>query len=171
MTWLREKEVFRQQYAHARDAQADALFEEAFDIADDGSNDWMKREGKDGSLSWVENGESIQRSRLRVDLRKWAAGKLAPKKYGEKVTQEHTGADGGPIEVAKPLCPAEVATALAALLNENEKLCGLEPDPELSDSERLKRIIETGEPVTPALYAGISVSRGPDKKFPYRGEN
>ena len=91
MRWLREKPEFRQQYASARDAQADALFEEAFDIADDASNDWMKREGKDGSIAWVENGESIQRSRLRVDLRKWAAGKLAPKKYGEKIVQEHAG--------------------------------------------------------------------------------
>lgn len=98
MTWLREKEAFRQQYAAARDAQADALFEEAFDIADDASNDWMKREGKDGQLSWVENGETIQRSRLRVDLRKWAAGKLAPKKYGDRVTNEHVGKDDGPIQ-------------------------------------------------------------------------
>lgn len=39
------------------------------------------------------------RDKLRVDARKWIASKLAPKKYGEKVTQEHTGAGGEPLEL------------------------------------------------------------------------
>ena len=32
------------------------------------------------------NGEAIQRSRLRVDTRKWLLAKLQPKKYGERIT-------------------------------------------------------------------------------------
>jgi len=36
--------------------------------------------------------------RLRVDSRKWLASKLAPKKYGEKVSAELSGPDGGPIQ-------------------------------------------------------------------------
>jgi hypothetical protein len=28
----------------------------------------------------------------------WRAAKLAPKKYGEKIQAEHTGADGGPMQ-------------------------------------------------------------------------
>jgi hypothetical protein len=88
MRWLRENEIFRQQYTSAREDQADYLFDEIIEIADDGSNDWMEREGKE-----VLNAEHINRSRLRVDARKWAASKMAPKKYGDKVTQIHEGGD------------------------------------------------------------------------------
>ncbi len=72
---------FRDQYAHARELQADSLFDEALEIADDVSGDWST--DKDGKK--VLDHEHIQRSRLRVDTRKWAAGKLAPKKYGDKL--------------------------------------------------------------------------------------
>ena len=77
---------FREQYARARDIQADALVDEILEISDDGTNDWMIRHGDDGEESgWRVNGEHIQRSRLRVDSRKWFASKVAPKKYGEKL--------------------------------------------------------------------------------------
>lgn len=89
--WLNENEDFRQQYAHAREAQADHLFDEILDITDDGRNDWMERRGEEDA-GWVTNGENIQRSKLRVDARKWMAGKLRPKKYGDKQEIEHSGA-------------------------------------------------------------------------------
>lgn len=95
MRWLAQNESFRDQYAQAREIQIDELAEEILDIADDGSNDWMEREQKDGGTGWTLNGEHVQRSRLRIDSRKWLLGKMAPKKYGEKMTQELTGADGG----------------------------------------------------------------------------
>ena len=96
--WLREKEEFSKQYAKAKEESADALLEETMDIADDGSNDWMETNDPDNP-GYRINGESIQRSRLRVDTRKWAMSKLKPKKYGEKLTQEHTGPNGGPLEM------------------------------------------------------------------------
>lgn len=93
--WLVANEEFRQQYAHAREAQAETLFDEILDIADDGRNDWMVRRGRgDEDLGWKENGEAISRARLRVEARKWMASKLAPKKYGERQTLEHTDPDG-----------------------------------------------------------------------------
>ena len=82
--WLRENEEFSQQYARAKAESADALVEEMLDIADDGTNDWMEKHGKDDA-GWIENGEHIQRSRVRIDTRKWIASKLKPKKYGEKL--------------------------------------------------------------------------------------
>jgi hypothetical protein len=72
---------FQQLYARARDAQADYLAEEILEIADDGKNDWVERQ--DGSAA--VNNEAVQRSRLRVDARKWLMSKLMPKKYGEKL--------------------------------------------------------------------------------------
>lgn len=38
--------------------------------------------------------------RLMVDTLKWKLAKMLPKIYGDKVTQEHTGAGGGPIQMA-----------------------------------------------------------------------
>ena len=99
LRWLGDeaKASFRSQYAHARDMQADALFDEALEIADDVSGDWFT--DKDGKK--VLDHENIQRSRLRVDTRKWAAGKMAPKRYGDKI--QHTGDGGGPIRVRPDL--------------------------------------------------------------------
>ena len=57
---------FRQQYARARARQADSIFHETRTIAD----------------NVAEAHEAIGKARLRIDQRKWAAGKLSPKKYG-----------------------------------------------------------------------------------------
>jgi hypothetical protein len=87
---------FAAQYARAREGQADFLAEEIIAIADDGTNDWMERrsEAEKGAgvmTGWVVNGEHVNRSRLRVDARKWFASKVAPKKYGDKLDVDHTG--------------------------------------------------------------------------------
>jgi hypothetical protein len=90
--WLASNEQFVQQYARAREAQADALFDEILDIADNGANDWMEKHDQDGgNIGWRENGEAMRRSQLRIDARKWMAGKLRPKKYGDKLDVEHKG--------------------------------------------------------------------------------
>ncbi|WP_313078333.1 terminase small subunit-like protein [Agrobacterium pusense] len=96
--WLRDNEAFSQQYARAREVQADALFDDIIDIADDGRNDWMEKRNADGeNIGWQENGEALRRSQLRIDARKWMAGKLRPKKYGEKLAL--TDGDGGPLKI------------------------------------------------------------------------
>ena len=97
--WLAAHEEFRQQYARAKEESADALVEDILDIADDGRNDWMERAGDDAGAGWVLNGEHVQRTKVRIDARKWIAAKLKPKKYGDKVQQELSGPSGGPIEV------------------------------------------------------------------------
>lgn len=91
--WLREHKTFSEQYARAKEEAADALVEEIMDIADDGSNDWMVYHGKDDYEGWKLNGENIQRSRLRVDTRKWVASKLKAKKYGDKIDMTTNGKD------------------------------------------------------------------------------
>lgn len=88
--WLRERPDFSEQYARAKAEAADALVEEILDIADDGSNDWMEVHDRDGNATGYKlNGEHVQRSRLRVDTRKWIASKLKPKKYGERIGMDH----------------------------------------------------------------------------------
>ena len=39
-----------------------------------------------------------QAARVVFSSKQWRASKLAPKKYGERVTNEHVGKDGGPIQ-------------------------------------------------------------------------
>jgi len=85
---------FREQYARARTAQAEAMFEDMLAIADDGSKDRVMVDGK----LRVDN-EVAARSRLRVDTRRWALSKLAPVKYGEKVTNILEGGER-PVEFA-----------------------------------------------------------------------
>ena len=72
---------FRDQYTLARRIQAESLSDEIFDIADDGSNDYMEREDPENP-GYIVNSEAIGRSRLRVDTRKWYLSKVLPKVYG-----------------------------------------------------------------------------------------
>lgn len=87
--WLGKHQEFSDQYARAREEQAESLADEIVSIADqmppltdNGSTD-------SGHVSWQKN---------RVEARKWVASKLKPKKYGDKVHQEVSGPDGGPIK-------------------------------------------------------------------------
>lgn len=83
--WLRTNQAFCDQYTRAKEESADALSDEMLDISDDARNDWMLRNHGEDDPGWVANGEHIQRSRLRIETRKWLASKLKPKKYGEKL--------------------------------------------------------------------------------------
>jgi hypothetical protein len=75
--WLTEKPEFQDMYTRAREEQAETLADELAYIAD--------------------TAEDVQKARLQVDVRKWAAAKLKPRKYGDRATLEHTGEGGGPI--------------------------------------------------------------------------
>lgn len=98
--WLREDEAKRDQYARATVERAELMFEDMFDIADDGKNDWMEKFNEKGeSVGWALNGENIQRSRVRIDTRKWALSKMMPKKYGEKLDLT---TDGQPLKTSVP---------------------------------------------------------------------
>ena len=89
-TWLRTHDEFLRNYERAKEDQADYLAEEILEIADDGRNDFMDSADKNGEVSAATklNSENIQRSRLRVDARKWIASKLKPKRYGDKMHQD-----------------------------------------------------------------------------------
>lgn len=96
--WLGDNIPFREQYTRAKQEAADALVEEMVDIADDATNDWMETHDKDGDATgWRLNGDHVQRSRLRIETRKWLASKLKPKKYGERL--ELAGNDDSPLRV------------------------------------------------------------------------
>jgi len=89
--WFRTKTGFVDQYARAKEESADAFADDILGIADDSTNDYMEKKNNDGSTYEALNSENIQRSRLRIDSRKWLASKLKPKKYGDKIQTEHSG--------------------------------------------------------------------------------
>jgi hypothetical protein len=117
MRWLASNTEFRDHYARARELQAEHYLDEIVEIADDGTNDWIIRQNEDGSVDERADHEHISRSKLRVDARKWLMSKMAPKKYGDKIMQEHSGPDGGPI----PINDTELARKLAFLLTKADK--------------------------------------------------
>lgn len=92
--WLNTHEEFSEQYARAREAQAETLFDEIIHIADSESGVTVVDAEKDPTAVM----ETVQRARLRIDARKWAASKMNSKRYGDKVTNEMVGKDGGPIK-------------------------------------------------------------------------
>lgn len=96
--WLTDYPEFSDQYAQANAICAECWFEDILEIADDGRNDWMEIKDKEGAcIGWRLNGEHVQRSKLRVDSRKWAVSKMLPKKYGDSL---RVGGDGEePIKV------------------------------------------------------------------------
>lgn len=77
--WRIKHQEFSDAYNKAKLAQADLLAEESLDIADDVSGDYS--ESEDGNIRC--NNEFVNRSRLRIDTRKWLAGKLLPRIYGD----------------------------------------------------------------------------------------
>jgi hypothetical protein len=78
--WARENEEFSAQLMRAREDQADTFADQMCDIADDE--------------------EDVQRAKLKIDARKWVAARMKPKSWGDKVHQEISGPDGGPIEIS-----------------------------------------------------------------------
>jgi hypothetical protein len=107
MSWLNEEDgnfrlEFLNKYRIARDIQADYLADEMIDISDDGKNDFMERQSKNGIRLIIPNAEMVQRSKLRVDTRKWVAARLKPKKYGDSSSVSLTGADGKPLNPQGP---------------------------------------------------------------------
>lgn len=79
-TLLKEKPK-SERYARACEIRAENIFEDILNIADDNSNDTYI---DDNGIERTDN-DVIQRSKLRVDARKWVLAKMAPKKYGDKI--------------------------------------------------------------------------------------
>lgn len=91
--WLNERKDFSEQYARAKAEVLENYADELVEIADDESGDVT------GELK-MPNSVAVQRSKLRVDTRKWLLSKLAAKKYGDKLDMNLAGKDGGPIQAA-----------------------------------------------------------------------
>lgn len=95
--WLDRFPAFAEQYARAREAATEDMLEEMLEIADD---------------PLLE----AQDKRVRIDTRKWAMGKLKPKKYGEKQVVDVGNKDGEALKVEGNVDTAALVSSLAEAL-------------------------------------------------------
>ncbi len=83
-SWMGKHKEFLDKYTRAKQEGVDAMAEDLLDISDDGSNDLMTIQ-KGNRTYEIENKEVTNRSRLRVDTRKWLMSKMKPKKYADHI--------------------------------------------------------------------------------------
>lgn len=78
--WLLRHPAFAEQYARAREEQADTNADEILEIADEMPPEFTDDKGR----TYLDQ-TFIQWQKNRIDARKWTAMKLKPKKYGDKL--------------------------------------------------------------------------------------
>ena len=112
MTWLNDKPEFQQQYARAKETGADALADEILDISNNTMPGVVRTIKADGGIE-EKTSDMIEHRRLQIDARKWLLGKIAPKKYGDKIAVG--GAEDLPA-IKTEYDPLETARRIAFLL-------------------------------------------------------
>jgi hypothetical protein len=114
--WMHGDEHLSVAIARARESGFDQIALDALNIADNSERDTILTD-KGGE---VPNSEWISRSRLRVETRLKLLAKWDPKRYGDRIAQEITGADGGPVQTESTRTQTEreeFAAMLAKALN------------------------------------------------------
>lgn len=88
--WLNSDAALAAEYARARESLIEKMAEDLLAIADApvGSTD-----------SGATDTGAVQKQRLQVDARKWLLSKLAPKKYGDRMTL--AGDEDSPLTIQK----------------------------------------------------------------------
>ena len=89
-SWVEGDPELAERIARAREAGEEAIAADAMRIVDEPPPSTMNGSTDSGHVAWAKNRAEI---RLKL-LAKWN-----PKKWGDKVQAEHTGANGGPIQI------------------------------------------------------------------------
>lgn len=72
LSWLHKHDEFHEQYARAREIQAEVMAEDIIMYADKSA----------------EEAASVAKARLQVDARKWYASKVATRRFGDRIQHE-----------------------------------------------------------------------------------
>lgn len=113
LDWIVAEPALAEQYALAREAGYKIIADEILaiadenyttveeDVLDESGSPVMNAEGHrlQRSIKVPLSNEGIARNRLRIDSRKWMLSKMLPKVYGDKLQTEHTGPNGGPVQL------------------------------------------------------------------------
>jgi hypothetical protein len=137
--WHGQHPEFCNMILAAREFGADALAEQCLVIADGDGDE--------------------RRDMIKIATRRWLASKIAPRRYGDRLAAEISGAGGGPIEMRQmppPMVPAEVGAAVRSLIAKAEADIGLGRG---GLKGRMKAILDSG-PLPPDVYAALYGGKG-----------
>jgi hypothetical protein len=117
--WLAAYPDFANQYARATEMRTEHYFEELYEAATDGRNDFYDRPVYNGKGELVRHervldSEAVARSRLRVDALKWMMSKMNPRKFGDKldVNMDATVRPGQPLPAEVPFTAMDPVEAV-----------------------------------------------------------
>lgn len=98
--WIAADKELRKQYLEACTARTFFYNEEIVEIADQCRTGLktVVKETANGTFTETTEIDLVERARLQIDTRKWAMSRMNRVDFGDRVTQEHVGRDGGPIE-------------------------------------------------------------------------
>lgn len=124
--WLDEHVEFQVAMDRARDLGADAIAQEALEIADTPEYGTIKT--VEGDKVTIRNEDMLGHRKLRVETRLKLLAKWHPKKYGDRIVNELVGKDGGPIQTEE-LSDFEKARRVAFVLARGMQVQSEQPDP------------------------------------------
>ena len=95
--WISRDEHVSVAIAQARENGEDWLAAECLQIADTPVDGVRTKEGLDGTEIWHE--DMIQHRKLQIETRLKLLAKWNPRKWGDKIQQEVSGSEGGPVQI------------------------------------------------------------------------
>lgn len=93
LLWALKNEEFADQYARACEIRDEASMESLDDMRTEEPERVTISFGEDSSKTSVDSGW-VAWKRVQIDTLKWQLAKRRPKKYGDKIQQEHSGEVG-----------------------------------------------------------------------------
>lgn len=106
--WLEKDKDFHSRFAQAREIGQDAIAEDCVALIDTLPDYVLSDSGRRMDSAFVQWKKNQVEMRLKL-LAKWN-----PKRYGDRVTNEMTGADGGPIQINDTERAAKIKAILTA---------------------------------------------------------
>ena len=113
--WMGKDKEFAQRFAHARDIGHDAIADECLEIIDT-EPEMAESLSTSGSSSSHRDSAHVGWLKNRAEMRLKLLAKWNPKKYGDKTINEHTGADGGAIQIDDTERAAKVKAILTSAM-------------------------------------------------------
>lgn len=111
--WLREHVEFAIEYAYAQEWKCSCVLDDLIEIADDDAHDYeiidasAPADGSEPSTSLKAMPTIIQRSKLKIDTRKYWLSKTCPKKYGDTPAVEQALVLPTPIDNMRLVNPTD----------------------------------------------------------------
>jgi hypothetical protein len=133
MEWAADtSHPFSERYRKARILGYMHMAEEILEISDNSTGDFST----DENGNKVVCHENIQRSRLKVDSRKWIVSRMLPHIFGDKVTTQHVGPNGGAIQIDTTSAMAVFFEKIDAISRRQQELKAMEEAEQEKDKER-----------------------------------